>query len=364
MPSADQAIYGGQNALDFPSSGRKVAKPISINEIRADPQQPRKLASQVRGNWSGAADGVVDVLRRWYEMAVAELPEFTLDWLGNSSEQEAMPDAPDPLKYPLAAAFMELARLADSILHNGLLEPIAVIAQPLSATMTPTYTLSYGERRWLAFHLLHLHTGDPQWLKIPALTDVQADAWAQAAENSARESLNAIGRARQYALLMMAAWENNGRVKLHIPITHFQREQDFYRQALEHKSLPNGYGQRMLTYLGVKSRADLSRLRDLLNLDVRLWTLGDDWNAPLDVLLRCAKLDPDQGVALLQQWRTPNKKASAGGERTYREAMSSFRQMIGAFERGERIDPAHLAKVKAVIAELEQRVSSSDQQTS
>src|SRR5690606_25072022 len=104
---------------------------------------------------------------------------------------------------PLEAALMKVIELAASIYQEGLLNPISLVRYG-----EDRFLLETGERRWLAYHLLHHYAPDDgkrdQWAKIPAQFVDGVDVWRQAAENSMRADLNAISKARQYAILLMA----------------------------------------------------------------------------------------------------------------------------------------------------------------
>ncbi len=85
-----------------------------------------------------------------------------------------------------------LAELADSITHQGLLQPVIVRARPQGG-----YELIAGERRWRAAKLAGLNA-------IPAVVKIVTDAQASAfglIENMQREDLNAMEEAMGLARL-------------------------------------------------------------------------------------------------------------------------------------------------------------------
>ncbi len=273
--SAD-AIY----SLGLPDdTGRQVAKPVSIFEIYPDPVQPRRaVPSIVRDKWDGMPETVADMLAFWYELAAKERTgtEFEFD-IRPYLEAEEEVQRPKLVK-PMEAAFLELVELAGSIRLHGLTNPITVARNPHG------YRLETGERRWLAFHLLYQYSGDPKpWEKIPARVVDVPDVWRQASENGARANLNAIGKARQLALLIMdihrqkgAEFQNFDQV-----IQEGQSDRAFYAQVADGTQYPvTGHGETILNALGFKQPSQMREHRDLLRLPDVVWQLADDLNWP------------------------------------------------------------------------------------
>src|SRR5690606_34285023 len=108
---------------------------------------------------------------------------------------------PTPLG-PLEGSLLALADLAGNIRRNGLMNPISVVR------VGERYQIETGERGWLAHHLLRLLTGDDNWQYVAARVVERSSVWRQAGENSARADLNAISKARQFALLLMDLYQN------------------------------------------------------------------------------------------------------------------------------------------------------------
>ena len=102
------------------------------------------------------------------------------------------------------APLLRLADLAGSIRQDGLTNPITVVKTG------DTHVIETGERRWVAFHLLNAYIDGDDYQSIPARRMPELNLWRQASENTARDALNAIARARQIALLLMDmhGWEH------------------------------------------------------------------------------------------------------------------------------------------------------------
>ena len=198
--AADAALFGEIRARE---GGRPTLRLLDINDIQPDPQQPRRsLPLALRQQWDGQAASLPDLLIHWRETTA---PDVHLRAALALSEDE-WAESSDSQSRPAEPAFAELLSLAANIRHDGLQHPITVARAEQSG-----FLLESGERRWLAFHLLHLYDGDGErWARIPANIQPERDVWRQASENSARDDLNAIARARQYALLLMDLWRESG----------------------------------------------------------------------------------------------------------------------------------------------------------
>ena len=230
------------------------------------------------------------------------------------------------------AAFAELLALAANIRHDGLQHPITVAragtSRPQEARAEQSgFLLESGERRWLAFHLLHLYDGDGErWARIPANIQPERDVWRQASENSARDDLNAIARARQYALLLMDLWRESGHEFR--PLADFAHEQAFYAQARDLR-LPYGSSARLLNAMGRQHRNAFLRCRQLLALPQPLWERGDEENWSEDQLLQAAKTTP----------------AAKVGTRPERHAPAPGKSQFARWQR--QLNPANLRRLPA-----------------
>lgn len=312
----DSAIFGNIPAIDAQT---KRIKPISIFQITPDPLQPRRvIPSGVRQRWNGSPTMMLDLFDAWYKAVIEERQSpFPLEMylLSEKHNQDRTPTAG-----PVETAFLQVIHLAVSIRRDNLTNPITVI--PLSSNLLEGnhYQLETGERRWLAFHLLHsFFDGKPgvpneqaRWSKIPAQEVEQINLWRQASENSARADLNAISKARQFALLLMDLWEKHEKTpRTFLPLSAFRTERDYYAQV-SGLPVPHGKSEQLLNALGAKTTTVFNRCKDILSLHPEIWTTADDLNLPEDLLLRLAKLKMDEALIKVRQiaQKFPTRKDS------------------------------------------------------
>lgn len=168
---------------------------LPIADIWADVKQPRRaIPGLIRINWNGDPAQVAELLNRWQQVAEQKagknIPiEDILTGQGDGFTAET--------NHPHFEEFLALLRLGQSIHHEGLINPITFVK------FRDKHIIETGERRWLAHHLLAQYV-DAKYGKVPAIESVSGDSlWRQAHENTARRQLNAIGMARQLALLIM-----------------------------------------------------------------------------------------------------------------------------------------------------------------
>lgn len=268
--SVDRKGYGGPllEKLDK----HITAKPISIFDIRPDPTQPRRTVPYlVRQQWDGHVETLFET---WLKVVEEERgdSEFDVGLLLSPEGDEIRNPAPQPIE----AALLGVVDLAASIRRDGLTNPVTVVRDG------ELYLLETGERRWLAFHLLYQRTQDEQWSKIPARVMDEFSIWRQAGENNARDNLNAIGKARQLALLLMDLYRAEG-----TEFEPFDRlvqpghcDRPFYAQIADGEQwrIPRGKAELLLNAIGLKSVRQLSQYRALLSLPDDAWTVADDTN--------------------------------------------------------------------------------------
>lgn len=261
-----------------PSSVR--LKSLPIERIRPDAAQARRvMPTDLRTNWLRSPDRIPELLEEWLGRANAEadmkarppidVPEILKRDPENMeaiSEDSTLPDAG-----PIETSFRAMLQLATSISHHGLTNAITVVAQD-----NGTYLLETGERRLLAFNLLHSLPDfvDGDWTKIPARVVEQKDIWRQAAENGARQDLNAVSMARQLGLLLMDIYQDK---------YAFARFSDmpgveWYAQVYDSKKFPVPYGRgsELAAAMGLKSSAQIRQYRQLLSLPQVVWELADE----------------------------------------------------------------------------------------
>ena len=287
----DKALFGGQ--LSQIDTGREQIKPVPIQDVYPDPAQPRRvMPSMVRKYWSGT-QSVGDMLERWYALVLDESGRnFDLGTYLAGEEDVTRPERVEPIE----SAFLHIVDLAASIRRDGLTNAITVTRAGRQ------YRLETGERRWLAYHLLyHYFDGSnnrpderDRWNKIPARQVETANVWRQASENNARENLNAISKARQFAVLLMNLLGNEN----FKPFEDFEFEQDFYAQVTDAKRfrVPSGKNDQLMNAIGITSRAAISRFRSFLALPREVWQVGDDYSLPDEVLYQLSLMEPHQAI--------------------------------------------------------------------
>lgn len=272
LQQAADELYGVDTSSGMKAKGSERIRQIPISSITPDATQPRRvIPTSLReyaanpellfAKWEEAAD-----LERGYGIKLNQLLEMV---------NEAEDEDDQPVRGVIEMALWALVELAASIQREGLTNPITVVQND------DRYTIETGERRWMAFHLLHTITGDDRWGAIPARIMPSLSRWRQATENGIRADLNAIGKARQYAVLVMdlLGWEQFRRLDA------FDHEQDFYAQAADLR-VPHGKTEQILSVMGYKHRNALTRSRALLRLPRDWWERGDDEGLPEDTLLK------------------------------------------------------------------------------
>ena len=325
--AADAALFGEIRARE---GARPTLRLLDIHDILPDPQQPRRsLPLALRQQWDGQAASLPDLLIHWRETTAPDVHLRAALALSEDEWAESVGEA----------AFAELLALAANIRHDGLQHPITVAragtSRPQEARAEQSgFLLESGERRWLAFHLLHLYDEDgDRWARIPANIQPERDVWRQASENSARDDLNAIARARQYALLLLDLWRESGREFR--PLADFAHEQAFYAQALDLR-LPYGSGARLLNAMGRQHRNAFLRCRQLLALPQALWEHGDEENWSEDQLLQATKPARD-GTSRPQD--APTQEAHI------KDTPSPWERQFARWQR--QLNPAKLRKLPA-----------------
>lgn len=309
---ADSDIFGAIAAVD---AQNERIKGVSIFDITPDPAQPRRaVPSTVRAQWNGNPATVADMFTAWWDLTQQERGEKPFPLEGYLMEVDEAERSNQP--GPIEASFLQVIDLAVSIRRDGLTNPVTV------APVNGRYQLETGERRWLAYHLLYAFFDGQQperpdereiWGKIPARQMNQVDVWRQATENNARADLNAIGKARQFAILMMDLWARDERApKRFKPFNSFESERAYYAQVAD-MSPPHGRSNLLLTAMGFKHRNAIQRYRDLLSLSDELWRLADDHNCPEGVLRELLRLPYEAALSQFFMWaRTQGENVTSG----------------------------------------------------
>jgi len=286
---ADQAIFSGIREAD---KQRRVAKPLDIFKIYPDYSQPRRVVpSSVRQHWNGLPNTVATLFQTWVrEVALLRFDErrhrdlndveeelyHLIDGILQSEDVEQVERAESDALHPVEDALLKVVDLAASIRRDGLTNAITVVKYG------DRYQLETGERRWLAYHLLYAHYDDKHWTKIPAVVVEQLDVWRQASENNVRDDLNAIAKARQFAILLMDLYRLEG---VHFApfddvVTPGESDLPYYAQVADGDTfrIPRGKGQLLLNAMGLKNTRQLRDYRGLLKLPDIVWQIADDLN--------------------------------------------------------------------------------------
>lgn len=254
--------------VDIPESGKVIATPTDIMTISPDIRQPRRAVPfSIRGRWTGEPARALDVLEVW-RVEVASIIAEPIDvqrYLSGRMDY-------DSIDNPLVDGYFDLLSLAGSIFREGLTNPI---------TIDEGGTIETGERRWLAYHLLD-HFADGDYSRIPARV-VTGDLWRQASENGARRPLNAVGMARQLALLIMDMYQGDSGVEwssYEDMVLPGESDRAYYAQVSNGKiwHIKRGFMQRVLEVTGLKSRTQVSQYRAILNVPDELWLQADAEN--------------------------------------------------------------------------------------
>ena len=274
-------VYDMETGIE--ASGRIVAKRLPIGEIWPDVRQPRRaIPLSLRGEWDGDPDKAGHILGMWHEAAETVLRrnikvhELLMQYDGGTIDPGVDEDGKPIPKPPIVEDYLDLVTLAASIRSQGLQNPIRVVPRGGGS-----HTVESGERRLMAHHLLALH-GHHDYERIPAtvMNDPRGSVWRQAAENGARKPLNAIGMARQLALLIMDMYEGDPGVAFddyETLVLPGECDRRFYAQVANGNNwrVKRGFGQRVLDVTGLKSAGQIRQYRALLSIPDELWVRAD-----------------------------------------------------------------------------------------
>lgn len=256
---------------------------LPIMDIIPDATQPRRIVPyEIRRTWDGTPQGYSKLIDAWENHARKVAGgSFPVDILtGKASALDIKTDD------PLALNFAELLGFAANIRDIGLNHPIGVVKRG------SYHRIIYGERRWTGFQILNHYLGTTEdWSSIPVkIADV--GEWelvkAQVAENNQSKRPNAIGRAREFAKMLMIARTDSGERydswdQLVVP---GGCDRAWYAQVSngELHRIPRNMGPQFEQSLNI-SIGQMRQYRGLLRLtedhkiNDALWTMGDegDW---------------------------------------------------------------------------------------
>lgn len=305
---------------------------VEIAAIRPDPMQPRRAMPEgLRAEWIKGTP-IASLFLSWSETAAKDFDRFGLApnwalWLEPAQDGTPLDDTTDLPFTASTRSWIALLRLAASIYQNGLEVPVSVY--PLNRQ---TYRLLVGERRLLAFNLLHVMFELPEYERIPALVREGYNPLRQAVENGARKNLNAISTARQLSLLLMAL--NNM-----MPQIDEQPDQAFYAQGADVR-VPHGKTDLIATALGLPNASMIRKYRRLLTLPPIVWQWADQFDWPegkvrsllskagddTDLLIQLANAEMQKEIGETpQQVAMPAKRVS---QQTVSRAVGAMRKVV------------------------------------
>jgi len=170
--------------------------------------------------------------------------------------------------------YLRLVSLKESIRSVGLLHPIHIYMD----ADTKAFRLLAGERRYWAFWLLRMETGEYE--TIPAVIHAEPSRFLQITENEEVEPLSTIGRARQVAIAYL---ETLGIFPPVYPPVSDEEYWGFYRQALlgpeellGQKRLPDNFWAHLESKLGMH-RVSMLGFLGLLRLPEAGLHAADKW---------------------------------------------------------------------------------------
>lgn len=278
--SAVDYMYGAGDLGSPPTNLPMMTQQIKLMDIVPDITQPRRAIPQsVRGGWDGNPMEIPSLLEVWKMRAQREI-DVDLEQVIREERREIdgeegaelFASLPDDLS-PMAKGFVELAQLAADIKREGLTNPITVARQERG------FVIIAGERRYLAHHLLMEYADGAD--TIQCIVKPARNVWVQASENANRSPLNAIGMARQVALLIMAMYEEQ-RGEAFVPYQEIvepgESDRTFYAQVADGRQyrVLEGYAEKLTTATGLPSYRQVRRYRALLTIPDELWVQADN----------------------------------------------------------------------------------------
>lgn len=382
------AIVPGADLLDelreqINEDSKLNAQPIKISDVYPDPNQARTvLPSAIRSLWSRQADlpTMEELFSNWWKLVNRERSDYgfsEFDLMGFLegrviAEEIGKDDLGDAIYAdagPLETSLLHIVNLSALIKDQGLINAITVAATDENGGLT--YKIETGERRWFAYQLLRVtYPQANEWLKIPARVVPRSDVWRQSSENTARQNLSAIEKARQYAILVMQA------IRESKPVDHgirarsdFSHEHQYHLQAYNHR-VPDGYRSKIMKALGVTSTSEMTLCRNLLLISDKVWDLADDYKVPQSKILECIELSEPMALNYLGSMfdhRTSDKgrtSETAEGEKAKLPPASkpselapkaAFGSVWRAFVKGKPIKRSQYEALKAWITEIEDK---------
>ena len=316
----------GLPPIDIATKQIIKAKALDIFSVQPNPIQPRRVVPSKYRQGS-----LVEQIEAW-RGDVAELTGRRLPLEGMVRGEVELRMAEGAGDFTLAAEELPLLRLADlaaSIHQDGLTNPITVVKAD------ENFLIETGERRWAAYHLLNDFVDGDAYKAIPARRMRELNLWRQASENAARDTLNAIARARQVALLLMDihGWQQFA------PIQAFDHEQDFYAQVADARAwrIPYGKAEQLCLACGFENPSRIRQYRALLKLPRAQWLQADDHSIP-ESELRKWLAPPKSATAVRDSGQRKSSKIPAALQRFERQLTKAQFQRLDADAQRQTLD--------------------------
>jgi len=292
----DQDFLGAEVMQNLRDHGLRVER-ISISLIRPDAAQPRRvLPEAIHHSFHSQEITPVQALKQYIEKVriIARQKgrpfENLLDLLISAEDAKE-----DVNLTPPECDLRDLTNLAVTLRQDGQVNPLTIVDR--TEGVMPSYIIETGERRYWANYIdqefIPGYGGDGT---VPCIIILPNDAsvFRQAKENTSRAGLNAIGMARQVALLLLAV---HG---IHPPVGVVSH--DFYRQALDFDLRgKREYTSDILSAMGGISRNRLSQYKALLALSDDALEIADRHSLDEKQLRYILKLPIDIQAEALRQ---------------------------------------------------------------
>lgn len=292
----DQDFLGSETMQSLRDHGLRVER-IAISLIRPDAAQPRRvLPEMIHQAFHNQELTPVQALKQYIEKVriVSRQKgrpfENLMDLLISTDETRDERELT-----PIERDLHDLTNLALTMRSDGQINPLTIV--DCSQGAMPSYRIETGERRYWANYInMEFIPGYQEDGNVPCiiLPPGEGSVFRQAKENTSRAGLNAIGMARQVALLILAVHDihpPNG------PVSH-----DFYRQVLELdlRGKPE-YAADILSALGGITRQRMSQFKLLLSLSDEAIEFADQYSVDEGRLRHVLKLPVDVHAEALRQ---------------------------------------------------------------
>jgi len=268
---------------------------IELDRIRPDITQPRHVLPSGIAHYLHSGLPFSDWFGAWRTAASEESGrEFNVDAYIDAKEDINRSENPGPIE----TALLQVVELAASIQRDGLTNPITVVRY------NRDFTIETGERRFYAYQILYARNYEDRWKRIPAQVSDKLNVWRQASENTARQDLNAIGRARQFAILLMELLKGEAAfLPYESIIGPGVSDRYYYAQVADGEQfrIPRGKGEILLNAMGLSHEKQLRQYRALLRLPNKVWHLADDLNWAEGKLRPLVSLSEAEAIELAYQ---------------------------------------------------------------